>query len=92
MIDDKKRCYLCGSTQNLQVHHCLFGNNRKKADKLGLMVYLCMDCHTGSRGVHIVNSKGLKELQILAQKKFEETHTRDEFMEIFHKNYLWEEE
>jgi len=50
-----------------------------------------MDCHTGINGVHNSNTQGLKDLKIVAQKKFEETHTREEFMALFHKNYLWEE-
>ena len=27
-----------------------------------------------------------------AQRKFEETHSREEFMQIFGKNFIWEEE
>ena len=83
---------MCKSQRNLQVHHCLTNANRKQCDKQGLTVYLCMDCHTGSNGVHNINTQGLKYLQKVAQKKFEETHTREEFMKLFHKNYLWEEE
>ena len=66
----------------------LQGCNRKSADKYGLTVYLCIYCHTGPLGVHNANSKGLNDLRGTAQSKFEETHTREEFMKIFHKNYL----
>ena len=45
IISKQDKCFLCGSTQNLQLHHCWHGSNRKLADKDGLTVKLCMNCH-----------------------------------------------
>ena len=88
IITDKRECYICHSTNQLQSHHIFTGCNRKASEKYGLKVYLCMHHHTGNDGVHNGNELWYKKLQVVAQSKFEETHTRDEFMQVFHKNYL----
>lgn len=46
IIQTDKVCYLCGSVDSLQLHHCIHGNNRSRADKDGLTVWLCVRCHT----------------------------------------------
>lgn len=46
IIQDGRYCYLCGSPGPLQLHHCLHGPYRSKADEDGLVVWLCVDCHT----------------------------------------------
>ncbi len=91
IISNNKRCYRCGSFSNLQIHHCLAGAYRKKADEDGLVVWLCLDCHTGSRGVH--NTKeGMKwwreYLMPLAQSKYLESHTEEEWMSRYGRNFL----
>lgn len=89
-----KGCYICGKWgtdyEPLERHHCLHGtSNRKNAEKYGLVVYLCSKHHRGSReGAH-----GNRKVDIYlieqAQKAFEEKiGTREQFMEIFGKNYL----
>lgn len=82
--DSPTWCFLCGATENLQVHHCLHGIRRKAADDNGLTVHLCATCHAK---LHDHGDHDL-DLEQLAQKTFEETHTRAEWMEIFGKNYL----
>jgi hypothetical protein len=86
---DRENCYICGSTLNLQEHHCLHGNaNRSLADKYGLVVTLCQEHHTGSRGVHHNRNMDLFLIQT-AQSCFEEQiGNREEFMRIFGKNWL----
>ena len=84
MIDDKYRCHICGRTGVLQKHHCLHGIRRKAADKHDLTVWLCIDCH---QKLHDHGEHDL-ELEKLAQKHFEETHSHAEYMEKFGKNYL----
>ena len=62
--------------------------NRKNAEKYGLTVYLCMDCHTGSDGVHHNRAKDLQLIKA-AQTYFEEhIGSRDEFRRIFGKSWL----
>ena len=89
VLQQKKECYVCGTTVNLESHHCLHGTaNRKKAEKYGLKVWLCHEHHTGNSGVHF--SKTLDDrLKMLAQKHFEEhIGSREEWMREFGKNYL----
>ena len=84
----KKRCFICGRVIDLQLHHVIGGPaNRKLSDKYGLVVWLCMEHHTGPAGVHL-NRKTGDSLKRLAQIAFEARHSHDEWMEVFRKNYL----
>jgi hypothetical protein len=88
ILQDTKECFVCRATQDLQLHHVLYGtSNRRQADKYGLTVWLCLRHHTGDRGAHFDKGLDLK-LKEMAQAKFEETHTREEFIRIFGRNYL----
>lgn len=89
MTNDKEHCFLCGRTGPLQIHHCIHGtSNRKNSEHYGLKVPLCMDCHTGSNGVHQNRRKDLN-LKIIAQLKFEEVYgSREEFRTVFGKSFL----
>lgn len=53
------------------------------ADKYGLTVYLCLNCHMAlhDKGIHD------KDLQRLAQEHFESQYGHDEFMRIFGRNF-----
>lgn len=81
----EERCFLCGRTTNLDLHHIMHGvANRRWATKLGLTCWLCRPCHNNAHCDIVVN----KRLQRAAQRAFERNHTRTEWMEIFGKNYL----
>jgi hypothetical protein len=82
------RCYLCGRYTRLEQHHLIGGRNRKHSDEYGLIIDVCSDCHTAAPGAIHRNPKLQRELKELGQKMFEETHTREEFMQIFGRNYL----
>lgn len=89
IIQDRKECFICKSIYGLQEHHIFFGTaNRKKSEQEGLKVWLCLEHHTGSKiSPHYSREVDLK-LKRIAQAKYEETHTREEFMQLFGKNYL----
>jgi hypothetical protein len=89
IIQDKKECLVCGSW-NVEDHHIYFGQaKRKLSEKYGLKVWLCPTHHRGTNGVHGKNGHKLDmELKQLGQKAFEWEHTREEFLEIFCKNYI----
>ena len=88
ITDDMHTCMICGTTRNIEVHHCVFGvANKKLSDKYGLVVPLCVDCHRGRKGVHQCRAVDLKIKQ-LAQKKFEELYDREKWMQLFGRNYL----
>lgn len=87
ILSNEKRCFLCSSRENLEKHHCIFGTaGRNKAEKDGLWVYLCHDCHFG---IHNFNNFAKKSLQERAQEKWEETYgDRDAFIERYGRSYL----
>lgn len=62
ILQDKKECWVCRTTNNLACHHIFYGTaNRQKSEKWGLKLWLCYNCHTGPNGVHF---KGKKEKNI----------------------------
>ena len=97
----KKECILCRkeaeaagyygdlSDKGLHRHHVIFGPGyRSLSEKYGLWVYLCPDHH---RKVH-KDKKANVELRQQAEKVFLKDHTIQEWMEIFTRNYLSENE
>ena len=90
ILQDEKKCYITGQTNNLHLHHIYRGVNRKISDKLGFVVYLAGWLHNQSDdGVHGKNGKELDlMLKRHCQMKFEESHSREEFMAIIGRNYL----
>lgn len=92
MNEKDKKCYLCGAVGTLEWHHIFGGNpNRKKSEKYGLKVHLCSRCHRDQKvGAH-GNAAVAAKLHKIGQEAFERTHTRQEFVAIFGKNYLDEE-
>ena len=88
IIQKERECYICGTTLNLESHHIMHGtSNRKNSEMYGLKVWLCHRHHTGDEGVHFKKDLDLM-LKQTAQKEFEKTHTREEFMTIFGRNWL----
>ncbi len=92
-------CFLCALSGHyvyhdyLEEHHIFFGTaNRKKSEKYGLKVKLCVHHHRGDiRGnkeaVHS-NIDLDRKLKRITQKKFEETHTREDFRKEFGQSWL----
>ena len=88
IIQTRKECFMCRTTQNLHCHHVFGGPNRKWSEKYGLKIWLCAKHHNMSdAGIHFNKALDLQVKQI-AQREFEDTYTREEFMRIFGKNYL----
>ena len=90
ILQNNKECYVTGSTYNLHEHHIYPGANRKNSEKYGFKVWLRADWHNMSDyGVHFNSDLDL-HLRMECQRKFEETHSREEFVKIIGKNYLEE--
>jgi len=87
ILQSEKECYITRRTDELQRHHIFFGSNRSKSKKCGCWVWLRPDWHTGDYGPHHNRELDLL-LKRACQKKFEETHTREDFVRIFGKNWL----
>ena len=89
ILQTVKRCYVCGTTYNIHDHHIFGGTaNRKNSENHVFKVFLCGHHHNMSNeGVHFNRELDLK-LKRECQAKFEETHSREEFMAIIVKIYL----
>lgn len=86
-----KRCYFTDTeTGPLERHHIYFGAGmRQISDKHGFWVWLKPEWHRGTQGVHGRDGHKIDlRLKQDCQRKFEETHTREEFMAIIGRNYL----
>lgn len=91
LTEDMETCYLTGMTHWVERHHIFGGANRKASEVYGLIVPLQHYLHEEKFGVHQNRALDL-QLKQCAQRAFEAVHgTREEFMLIFGKNYLWEE-
>ena len=94
-MQSEKECWLCrwlynnSNTYGLEEHHVFPGTaNRKKSEQYGLKVWLCYEHHrTGKNAVH--NCRATMDLlKAEGQETFEKSHTREEFIKEFGKNYL----
>ena len=96
IMQDKKVCYLTGLEGDgtlygsLDKHHIFYGNDRKTSEKNGFWVWLRHDRHIQDsiyKTPHNCDklNQGLKRK---CQRKFEETHSRADFMKLIGKNYL----
>ncbi len=91
---DWDSCYLCGRNRTadpcgLEEHHVFGGANRKASERYGLKIHVCGDrCHrNGAYSVHRNQATNIA-IKAAAQKAFEASHSHEEFMHIFRKNYI----
>ncbi len=88
VMQNEKRCYLCGSEIGLEKHHIMSGvANRPLSEKYGLWVWLCHNCHTGTDGAQYDPEKN-RMLKAEAQAAFEAEYGHQKWMQTFRKNYL----
>lgn len=78
-------CYLCGQDARHK-HHLIFGSYRSLSDKYKLIINVCPKCH---RKIHDDKTGKLQRWsKELGQRMFEKSHSREEFMKIFGKNFI----
>ena len=80
MTDDMQRCFICGQAKH-DVHEIFGGKNRAKSIEHGLVIPICRIEHGNIKNFE-------KWLHRIGQLKFEETHTREEFIEEFGESYI----
>lgn len=98
----ERECFLCRieaekkgyygelTPYGLHKHHFMHGTaNRKKAEHFGLWAYVCEARHHehGPEAPHANREVDLF-LKRIAQEKFEEKYSHEEWMQEFGKNYL----
>ena len=89
IMQDRKVCYITGLARGLHKHHIYFGNGlRRVSEDNGFWVWLVGALHNLSdAGVHFDRALDLR-LKRECQRKYEETHSREEFMELVGRSYL----
>ena len=95
IMQTDKECYLCrkyfdiSNDRGLHLHHIYEGTgNRPRSTEMGAVIYLCAKHHNMSNyGIHFNKDVDLMVKQE-CQRKFEEAHTREEFMQLIGRNYL----
>ena len=85
IMQDEKCCFLTGSTQNIDLHHCFHGIRRKAADRWGCWIWLRHDLHME---LHDKNKELDRMIERSCQERFEELYGHEKFMEVFGKSYL----
>lgn len=91
ILQSEKRCFFCGSVRWLEEHHIFGGANRRISERNGFKVWLChRDHNEPPNGVHF-NKQRADKLKAHCQRKFEETHTREEFISLIGRNYIYDE-
>jgi hypothetical protein len=89
IIQHSKVCFMTGRTEGLDRHHLVPGvANRKKAEEDGLWIWLYHPIH-----MQLHNNPEMERAYIrMAQAAYEKTHSREEWMARYHKNYRKDEE
>ena len=89
ILQDRKECYFTKATTGLHKHHIYYGTGQRQiSEDNGFTVWLRGDLHNMSKdGVHFNKARDLR-LKRACQRKYEETHSRDEFMALIGRNYL----
>ena len=90
ILQNEKKCYVCGATQNIHIHEVMFGRNRNNSIKDGCCVYLCGYHHNQSnKGVHF-NHKLDMQLKKEMEKRWLEYYHKsiEDFIKKYGRNYL----
>lgn len=91
--DGEEVCYITGQPGHCDFHHIMNGSKISKArcEDIGAWVWLSPEehywAHNTADGIAF-----LQELKESAQTAYERTHTRKEWMGLFHKNYREDED
>lgn len=96
IMQKKKECYICAAYDlhnlrrytGLHRHHIYAGVNRKTSEAEGFTCWLCQEHHTVGRSAVHNNIDMMRYLQMKCQEEYEKTHSREEFMQLLHRNYL----
>lgn len=78
------KCFICGKGGELHPHHIFNGAYRKKSEEDSYLVWVHnLPCH---RSIHDSATKS-RALKRAAQKDYELSHTREEFIRRYGKSY-----
>lgn len=84
LTNDMEHCFVCENSF-VDIHEIYGGSHRKISMANGFCVPLCRKHHE----YVTLNADGSCYLKQKCQHEFEKTHTRDEFIKLIGRNYLW---
>lgn len=91
IIDNKKECFRCRTTQGLHKHHIFFGiANRRKSDEDGCWIWLCGKHHNlSNEGIHFDRKFDLAIKELAEQRWIEHyDKSKADFLVRYGRNYL----
>ena len=90
ILQNDKKCYVCGTTQNIHIHEVMFGRNRNNSIKDGCCVYLCGYHHNQSNEAVHFNHKLDMQLKQKMEKRWLEYYHKsiEDFIKKYGRNYL----
>lgn len=88
----KHYCAMCSahrSERTMTLHHVYHGRAyRGISDTFGFVLTLCKECHREVHGSRVLDQL----LQKSMQRAYEQKHSREEFVEMFGRSWLTEED
>lgn len=83
-------CQLCGRYGPVELHHLIGGAYRRKADRDGLVIFLCPGCHRLDPWAAHRSGETMRELRALGQRIWMERTGKGvrAFVKEYGKNYL----
>lgn len=91
----KGECFICGRGGYTEKHHVFGGTSRRnKSDKDDLTVYLCFECHRGTKGAHGRDGKPVQDFlhreaqEYLEDSMIKQGYTPEEARAQFIKKYI----
>lgn len=90
IIQDKKQCYVCNTTNNIHIHEVFFGRNRQKSIEDGCCIYLCGKHHNlSNQGIHFNHKLDIevkKQMELYWLKHYNKT--TEDFIKRYGRSYL----
>ena len=91
VIHNMDYCICCGKPRE-HIHEVFFGINREASKAYGMCVGMCLKHHDMVHNHKKLKPSDIDDLDLrlkkMSQEIFEREHSREEFIEVFHENYL----
>ena len=85
IYSDMTKCCECGSKIGIEKNEIFSGAYRQTSIRLGMVAPMCHECHQRFHNDIMFNLK----YKTMFQKEYMKTHSLDEFIKTFGKNYIF---
>lgn len=85
LYPDLNKCCICGSSKSVEINEIFEGSYRSLSIKYGMITPFCQLHHNAFHNDRLMNLY----YKAMFQKEFEKTHSQEEFIKIFKKNYVY---